>query len=62
MEKIKLKFNIENLLCLFVIMCPVLDMLSFLFRNVFNTNFSPSTFTRPLIPAIIMIYLFFKKR
>lgn len=61
MEKIKLKFNIENLLCLFVIMCPVFDMLSFLFRNIFNTNFSPSTFTRPLIPAIIMIYLFFKK-
>lgn len=61
MEKIKQKFNIENLLCLFVIMCPILDMASFLFRNVFNTNFSPSTFIRPLIPAIIMIYLFFKK-
>lgn len=61
MEKIKLKFNIENLLCLFVIMCPVLDIISFLFRNVFNTNFSPSTFARPIIPALIMIYLFFKK-
>ena len=61
MEKLKLKFNIENLLCLFVIMCPVLDMVSFLFRNVFNTNFSPSTYTRPLIPAIIMLYLFLKK-
>lgn len=61
MEKIKLKFNIENLLCLFVIMCPVLDMGSFLFRNVFNTNFSPSTFIRPVIPVLIMLYLFFKK-
>ena len=60
MEKIKQKFNIENLLCLFVIMCPILDMASFLFRNVFNTNFSPSTFVRPLIPALIIIYLFFK--
>ncbi len=60
MEKIKQKLNLENFLCLFVIMCPVLDMISFLFRNVFNTNFSPSTFTRPVIPAIMMLYLFFK--
>ena len=58
--KLKDKFNIENFLCLFILMCPVLDMVSFLFRNVFNTNFSPSTFTRPLIPAILMICLFFK--
>lgn len=61
MEKIKSKFNVENLLCLFVIMCPVLDMVSFLFRNVFKTNFSPSTFVRPVIPAVIMLYLFIKK-
>lgn len=60
MEKLKSKINLENLLCLFVIMCPILDMASFLFRNIFNTNFSPSTFIRPIIPAIIMIYLFFK--
>ena len=61
MEKIKQKLNLENILCLFIIMCPVLDMVSFLFRNVFNTNFSPSTFTRPIIPAIMMLYLFIKK-
>lgn len=60
-KEIKKKLNIENLLCAFILLCPVLDMVSFLFRNVFNTNFSPSTFTRPLIPALIMIYLFFKK-
>lgn len=61
MDKLKLKFNIENLLCLFIILCPVLDMISFLFRNVFATNFSPSTFARPVIPVLIMMYLFFKK-
>lgn len=60
-NKLKNKFNIENLLCAFILMCPILDMVSFLFRNVFNTNFSPSTFARPLIPAVLMIYLFFKK-
>ena len=60
-KEIKKKFNIENLLCVFILLCPVLDMVSFLFRNVFNTNFSPSTFTRPLIPALMMIYLFIKK-
>lgn len=60
-ETIKSKINIENILCIFIIMCPVLDMISFLYRNIFNTNFSPSTVTRPLIPAIVMLYLFFKK-
>jgi len=35
-------------------------MSSFIFRNAFNINFSPSTFIRPLIPASIMIYLFLK--
>ena len=54
-NEVKKKFNIENLLCVFILMCPVLDMVSFLFRNVFNTNFSPSTFARPLIPALIII-------
>lgn len=60
MEKIK-KFSIENILCVFIIMCPVFDMISFLYRNMFNTNFSPSTFTRPIISIVCIIYLFFKK-
>ena len=55
------KFNLKNILCIFIIICPVLDMISFLYRNVFNTNFSPSTITRPIIPAIVIIYLFFKR-
>lgn len=60
-DKIKEKVTIENILCFFIIICPILDMLSFIFRNVFNTKLSPSTIIRPIIPLVIMIYLFFKK-
>ena len=59
--KLKEKINIENILCFFIIICPILDMLSFIFRNVFNTNISPSTLLRPVIPIIVIIYLFFKE-
>ena len=59
--KIKERINVENILCLFIIICPILDILSFLFRNTFNTNISPSTVLRPLIPVGVIIYLFFKK-
>ncbi|MBQ3415079.1 MAG: O-antigen ligase family protein [Clostridia bacterium] len=60
-EKLKGKINIENILCLFIIICPFLDILSFGFRNIFNTNLSPSTFLRPVITIAVIIYLFFKK-
>ena len=55
------KIKIEDILCIFIVLCPILDMVSFLFRNAFNTNFSPSTVLRPLIPTIIILYLFFKR-
>lgn len=66
MDKIKgilnLKnINLENILCLFIILCPILDIVSFEYRNIFNKSLSPSTVIRPLIPVIVMIYLFFKK-
>ena len=66
MEKVKEVFsmkniNEENMLCFFIMICPILDMVSFLYRNTFNTNFSPSTIIRPIIPIIIAIYLFFKE-
>ena len=56
------KIKIEDILCIFLILCPILDVVSFLFRNHFNTSLSPSTFIRPIIPAIIIIYLFFKEK
>ena len=60
MEKTKKIIMPENLLSVFIIMCPILDILSFLFRNKFQTNYSVSTFIRPIIPAILFIYIFFK--
>ena len=42
---IKSLFTIENLLCFFIIICPILDVASFLFRNYFKTNISTSTFS-----------------
>ena len=60
--KIKEKLTLENLMCLFVILCPVLDIISFLFRNYFNTSISPTTILRPLIPCIVFIILFFKEK
>ena len=62
MEKLKKTFTIENVLCLFVILCPILDMVSFIFRNTFNTSLSPSTFVRPIIPIILIIIIFFKDK
>ena len=61
MEKIKKVINLENVLCIFLIICPILDMASFIFRNNFNVNFSPSTFIRPIIPIILAIIIFFKE-
>lgn len=62
MKKIKKIINLENLLSLIIIICPILDIASFLFRNKFNTNYSISTFIRPIIPMIVFMYLFFKRK
>lgn len=53
--------NIARWLSLFVILCPILDMISFIFRNKFTTNLSPTTFLRPIIPTIVFVYYFFKE-
>lgn len=52
---------VENLLCLLIMISPILDMMSFLFRNAFHTNWSPSTFLRPCIPMLAMGIIFLKK-
>ena len=56
MEKNK-KIKIDKLLCVLVILCPILDMLSFIFRNTFETKISPSTFLRPIISIIVIMYI-----
>lgn len=57
----KNKIKLENIMCTFIIVCPILDMTSFIFRNTFNTKLSPSTIIRPLIPTLVILYLFIKK-
>mgnify|MGYP004558605627 FL=1 len=57
----KNKIKLENIMCVFIILCPILDMTSFIFRNTFNTKLSPSTIIRPLIPTLVILYLFIKK-
>ncbi len=61
-EKIKKILTIENLLCFFIVICPLLDVSSFLFRDFFKTNFSISTIIRPIIPIFVVIYIFFKEK
>ena len=64
MEKIRNKLKnitLEDILCFFVVLCPILDMTSFIFRNAVGTSFSPSTFLRPIIPILVVSYIFFKK-
>lgn len=60
-EKIKKYLSIDNFLAFFIILCPILDMSSFLFRNYFNVNISASTFIRPIIPIAIMLIIFFRR-
>lgn len=55
-------FTMENILCFFIIICPILDVSSFIFRKFFNTSFSVSTFVRPIIPIIAITYIFFKDK
>ena len=56
------KITKENILSFFVIICPILDIASFLFRNRFNTSISISTFIRPIIPVIVFLHIFFKEQ
>ena len=62
MKNLKNKLNMENLICIYVILNPVLDIISFLFRNYFKIEISPSTIIRPIIPIILYTMLFFKEK
>ena len=59
-EKLKRIIIPENILSFFIVICPILDIASFLYRNRFTTNYSISTFIRPIIPCLLFIYIFFK--
>ena len=61
-KNLKRKITLENLICLFIVISPILDIISFLYRNYFKTSISPSTIIRPIIPCICFIILFFKEK
>lgn len=61
MEKNK-TIKIDKLLCMLIILCPILDMLSFIFRNTFETKISPSTILRPIISIIVIMYVIIKDK
>ena len=62
LNKIKNKLTLENLICVYIVFCPILDIISFLFRNYHNITISPSTMLRPIIPMICFSVLFFKEK
>ena len=56
------KTYLTNSLFVLIIILPILDMSSFIFRNFFGTSFSPSTFIRPIIPLVLITIIFFKNK
>lgn len=55
--------RIVNLLYLFVIITPFLDVIACLFRDWFpDASISPATILRPIIPLILLIYVFIKDK
>jgi len=57
MKKIK-KSTIESILYLYIIICPILDYISFIFRNTLVTSISPSTIIRPIFILAVSLYIF----
>lgn len=49
----------EKILYLFILLNPIFDLLSSLFSNY---KFTPSTFLRPIIPLLLIIYIFIKEK
>lgn len=58
MQKLKEKINIKTLLYLYIIISPILDCMSFIFRNTMDTKISPSTVIRPIFIIIACLYIF----
>ncbi len=56
------KITLDKLLCTLIIICPILDIVSFIFRNTFNTTISPSTILRPIISVVVIIWIFIKDK
>lgn len=62
-KKVK-KYKLDDLICLFIILNPILDILSFVIRNSFydvpGKSSSITMILRPIIPVILGIIVFIK--
>ena len=56
------KINAKTLLLIFIILMPVLDMVSFVYRNKIGTEMSITAILRPIIPIVLMGIIFFKNK
>lgn len=59
-EKFLNFFKLDILISIYIIMLPILDSSSYIFRNLLKMNFSPSTFLRPIYLMFIIVIMFFK--
>ena len=54
----------QNLMYLYIILCPIFDMVSYIYRNYIvkqeSISVNPITLLRPIIPMIILMIIFFK--
>ena len=54
----------QNLMYLYIILCPIFDMASYIYRNYIvkqeSISVNPITLLRPIIPMIILMIIFFK--
>ncbi len=63
MKKYLKKFKIEYLLYLFIIIAPILDASSYIFKTAFpNSNITPTLIIRPIIPLILLVYIYIKDK
>ena len=54
----------QNLMYIYIILCPIFDMASYIYRNYIvkqeSISVNPITLLRPIIPMIILAIIFFK--
>ena len=63
MKKYLKNFKIEYLLYLFIIIAPILDASSYIFKTAFpDSNITPTLIIRPIIPLILLVYIFIKDK
>lgn len=56
------KFKIEYLIYIFILLCPILDASSCLINSYTNLSVSPTMILRPIIPLILLLYIFFREK